>query len=462
LLLQGVATESQTEPLLRAAGVLSVYQRAGTLPATNTNAVPTVCPAESLPRSGPRTAAHLGVMLSGNYPDLIPVALAAMAETAQRVPEELLPAIMDLSERKQTLIAPLAAVGGAHGKWLAAQNPNWDWLNRESSLPDDVQSFWETSALAQRLGLLHQLRKTAPEKARELIASTWGEDKADLRAQFIGALRDGLTMADEPFLEGCLDDKSIVVRRAAADVLADLPDSRLCLRMEERLRSLLQLKSKGLLRRTDVLDVNLPAGADTAMQRDGIRAQASAGHAGEKASLIAQMLALVPPSSWSSAYAKSPNELLAAAEAGDWKDLLWSAWAKAAERHRDADWALALTQALPAEAALQSLLRILPEEQRDDLLCRAAKDADDVALISQISRFPGPWSLRLTQAVLKRIRKAGETERPYLSRATLAALPLLHPQAAAEVSADWPAEMSDLAAALQFKAQMLQDIRNRC
>ena len=105
---------------------------------------------------------------------------------------------------------------------------------------------------------------------------------------------------------------------------------------------------------------------------------------------------------------------------------------------RDREWALALAQALPAEPTLEQLLQVLPEPERDALLCRAAENADDSVLISQISRFPGPWSLRLTRTVL------------------------LHPEAAADISADWPPEMADLAAGIQFKHNLVRDIRNRC
>ena len=116
----------------------------------------------------------------------------------------------------------------------------------------------------------------------------------------------------------------------------------------------------------------------------------------------------------------------------------------------------------PAESGLEQLLHVLPEPERDTLLCRAAEDADDSVLTSQIARFPGPWSLRLTRTILKRIRKAGEIERTALCRVTLTALPFLDPQAAAEVSTNWPPEMSDLAAGLQFKHTLVRDIRNRC
>jgi hypothetical protein len=265
-------------------------------------------------------------------------------------------------------------------------------------------------------------------------------------------------MADEPFLEERLDDRSIAVRRAAADLLADLPESRLSLRMQARLLPLLRLESKGLLRRTEVLEVMLPEGADAAMQRDGIRPQAG-GQAGAKASLVAQMLALVPPSLWSRGFSRSPQELLAAAAASDWKEWLRTAWVKAAARHGDREWARALVQALGEQAT--PVLHLLPEQERDGFLCEAMDNVNDGLLIVQFSRFSGAWSPRLTCALLKRIRKAKDNDLRDLCRLAMAALPSLDPAAAAVVSPDWPPEMSELAAGLQFKHDLLRDIRNR-
>jgi len=458
-LLQGIAVESPAGLLLRAAGVLSVHRRTGELPARSTNAAPSLCPAESLPRSGPRVAEHLAAMVNGRYPELISIALETMAESGQRLPEELLPGFLELTERKRSLRAPLSAVAGTHGKWLAAQNPEWDWMNVEDALPDNLRSLWETGSMSQRLGLLQQLRKSDPAGAVELIVSTWDQEKAEPRAQLLGTLRTGLSMADEPFLEERLDDRSTSVRRAAADLLANLATSRLSLRMQARLLPLLRLESKGLLRRTEVLEVMLPEDADAAIQRDGIRPQAG-GQAGAKASLVAQMLALVPPSLWSQEFSRSPQELLAAAAASDWKEWLRTAWVKATARHGDREWARALVQALGEQAT--PVLQLLPEQERDAFLCDAMDNVNDGLLIVQFSRFSGAWSPRLTRALLKRIRKAKDNDLKDLCRLAMAALPSLDPEAAADISADWPPEMSDLAAGLQFKHDLVRDIRKRC
>jgi hypothetical protein len=266
-------------------------------------------------------------------------------------------------------------------------------------------------------------------------------------------------MADEPFLEERLDDRSISVRRAAADLLANLATSRLSLRMQARLLPLLRLESKGLLRHTEVLEVMLPEGADAAMQRDGIRPKAG-GQGGAKALLLAQMLALVPPSMWSREFSRSPQELLAAAAASDWKEWLRTAWIEAAARHGDREWARALVQALGERAT--PVLQLLPEQERDDFLCEALDNLNDGLLIVQFSRFSGAWSPRLTRALLKRIREARDNDLRDLCRLAMAALPSLDPEAAADISTDWPPEMSDLAAGLQFKLRLLRDIRNRC
>jgi hypothetical protein len=67
-LLQGIGVESPADLLLRAAGVLAVYRRAGEPPSKTMRATTLACPAESLPRCGPKVGEHLATMLTGSYP----------------------------------------------------------------------------------------------------------------------------------------------------------------------------------------------------------------------------------------------------------------------------------------------------------------------------------------------------------------------------------------------------------
>ena len=66
--------------------------------------------------------------------------------------------------------------------------------------------------------------------------------KEEIRASLVTALHVGLSEADEPFLEACLDDRATGVRTAARHLLAELPLSHRADRMAERVRMALVVR----------------------------------------------------------------------------------------------------------------------------------------------------------------------------------------------------------------------------
>ena len=54
-----------------------------------------------------------------------------------------------------------------------------------------MRSKWETGELPERLALIQQLRRINPDRARELVLSTWKEEPPDERAAFIQTFADG-------------------------------------------------------------------------------------------------------------------------------------------------------------------------------------------------------------------------------------------------------------------------------
>ena len=108
----------------------------------------------------------------------------------------------------------------------------------------------------------------------------------------------GLSMDDEPFLESALDDKHAEVRRAAAELLSRLAESRLCQRMIARVGPLVQFSEhKGKLQ----IDMTLPDQYTKDMARDGVEKKVQG--MGERNGWLYQMIAdrpavLLVPSHW--------------------------------------------------------------------------------------------------------------------------------------------------------------------
>ena len=104
-------------------------------------------------------------------------------------------------------------------------------------------SLWQLGKSAERLALLISVRRREPARARALIESTWLNDGANDRQRFLEVLRENASMADEPFLESALDDRSKLVRRQAADVLAVVSGSRLRQRMSEAAKAIVSVRA---------------------------------------------------------------------------------------------------------------------------------------------------------------------------------------------------------------------------
>jgi hypothetical protein len=429
-------------------------------------------------------------MLSGQYDEMLAEWLAAAGAGGWRVPEEVLPDLLELGRGNPTLRAAIGPVLGERGRWLAAQNPDWAYVGAVEAVEAalDIDTLWVTNVRGMRLSLLGQLRAADPDGARERVASTWGEESAADRASFLAAFRTGLSMNDEPFLEAALDDRRKEVRQEAADLLARLPDSRLVARMIERVRPLLQytpaqrtglvLKRKHRAR----LDVMLPDACDKAMARDGVEAKPPTSLLGEKAWWLRQMLGAVPLRVWTEAWGATPDDLVAAAMDSDWKEVLIPGWALAAERQGTADWAVPLLLARPErmeEFGLSGLVDLLSPTTREELILRLLEGElkpsygnHPVLFFLRHSRHP--WSAALTRRVLA-LAWERSVERmvndDYFGHSLRAELPEfarnMDPVVAVTVTRDWPLEGSnnywarqanEFVALVQFRYDMLKDL----
>ncbi|HET9224837.1 MAG TPA: DUF5691 domain-containing protein, partial [Roseiflexaceae bacterium] len=410
--------------LLAAAGMVALYRQSGRLPASLTAPGVPVCPPDERRACGPRATQRLATLLDGNQRALLPEWLTALDAASRRVADAMLPDLLELGRRQSGLREAILPVLGRRGRWLAAQNPDWSYASAEvrglraesdpetlSPQASALRPEWETGSPAVRLALLREVRGAAPALARELVAATWASEKADDRAAFVEVYTIGLSVDDEPFLESALDDRSKEVRRAAAGLLARLPNSRLAARMLERVEPLLAWVAGEKPRLLGLragqparIEVTLPAICDKAMIRDGVEPKPPADRKGlgEKAWWLFQMLSAVPPASWSRKWSVAPADLLVAAAAGEWNELLLDGWAAATLTFNDTAWAESLLRVQPRHA---ELLGALPVERQEALLlqilradCTPLHQHPVLGLLQQTRHI---WSAELTRAVLR-------------------------------------------------------------
>ncbi len=298
-------------------------------------------PAEPRARIGLECPAAAATRLHGLLADG-PSAAARLAEwctfaaaRGMRAPDWLLPA---LAARRDTL--PDAIDG------IAA--PELAWLGRargDSGEGAEQPADWTDGTVAERRAAFTAWRARDPEAARLALEPVFRKEKADLREALVGALETGLSEADEPFLEACLDDRGGGVRMAAQRLLPHLPAARYAARMARRARAALAIESRGGFPEgtTHILVVTLPE-ASPDLARDGVTADAWQNWSGgARATLLRAILECAPPS----AFCDHPPELwIGLALQNDWAKPILDGLHAMVRRTRDPAWALALADVL--------------------------------------------------------------------------------------------------------------------
>jgi len=382
-LLAGDDADPAERRLLRRAGVLGVYRRAGALPATAlAQRTGAPAPPETRPACS-RAAAHdaADILADGLLGAALPEWLALVAERGLVAPPPLLPGLLDAAGGRDDLVAPVLAVLGERGRWLGAHRADWQWA------ASDAAARWPTTAGAVRRRLLLAARAEDPAGGRALLESTWEEESARDREQYVALLAAGLSAADEPLLERALADRSKGVRVAAAAVLAALPSSRFAARMAERLRALVRCERRAL-------EVALPK-PDDELAAAGIGDGPPPG-VGAGAWRLEQLVAAAPLSFWEQACGRPPERIVGLDVAGNLRAAVHGGWARAAVRQGSRPWATALLAAGETDPALRVEL----------LRAAGGAAAEDAALAPGAGAFiphvPPPWSPDFTVAAFDR------------------------------------------------------------
>ncbi len=322
-----VFAETQNETpesgLWEGIAALDLWSRAGAQALAITGKPADMAADEKLKACPQQAETKLTLLLQGTYPELRLEWLSLASQHGCHLPYKFLPAMLELVRTQPAFKPHVAAVMGERGKWLARQNPAWNWHAGSDTTED---SLWETGTLEQRMEVLRSSRSKDPELGRSMLQQVWNNEPPEHRIRLIQCLKENLSVADQEFLERALDDKRKEVRTTAQALLLSLPDSLLELRMRTRLDTLLSIRPD-IIGDTELL-VSLPVERDKAMQRDGIGSTSHYG-IGEKAGWLLDMLAAVSPLYWSEKWQLGPAQLFALAAKSDYQQVLLTGWATA-------------------------------------------------------------------------------------------------------------------------------------
>ncbi len=429
------------------------YEQAGAKPVAAPRLLPQATP-DPRPRCSPVAAAHLRVLLEDRQ-ELLKEWFSLADEAGQRPPEELAPALLDAASATPSLRTAVRHACGELAEWLAPFRTEWSWVTATG--PEE--SIWDTGSLDERLAYLARLRLAEPARAIDLLRSCWTAEPADTRRQFVEVLATGRSLADEEFLESVLDDRSAAVRRAASEHLSSLAGSKLIERMKTRLDGRIRISRTGLLLRKTALEVEPIDSLDAAMMRDGIDKEAPQGSGlGDRAWWTTQAIAAIPPDYWCEQFHLTAAELFEAAHNGQWQELLLEGWRTAAVRHRTLPWLQALADDSETVPGVSSILRAMPDAERERAMLRLLRGNADQWLPTVADCCPHAWSIAFTEAVVeivsKRAAQEGAPQFRYMLRMLLRAAGRL-----ANPLARWPEE-SDVFAEFTDVVGFRREMRN--
>lgn len=394
--------------LLSAASVVVLYRGAGIAPQADTQPLPEACDEDEMIRGSLASGQHLELMLDGEFTEVLPEWLAAMKKAGKRVPEEHLPALLDYGRMEPSSRGLIVAVLGRRGAWLAAQNPDWLYAVRR-----EEKDLWETGSREERLLLLEHLRSVEPDRARDLLATTWPQESAKDRVAFLEKFVAGVSSSDESFLNEALHDRSVEVRRGARGLLAGLPNSEFSQRLKV-LANVLSFK-KPMIGKARV-EVALPEDPIAWLKANDIEIDSPPRNAaksmGAKGWALKELISLIPITHWSEIWKKSPIEIIRAGEESEWRESIALGFVLATRRDRDPDWIEALIKFMSNDEKFPQMIELaayLPAARLEALilysLASESVEVRDVYAFRLLWVHRSSWSDQLSRDVINSVKK---------------------------------------------------------
>jgi Family of unknown function (DUF5691) len=410
-------TQSATQQILSAAGLIAAYQAVGNSPTAATSPLLAPAAADDLPCCLSLTVRHLSAILNeSRYEPILPELLQLLAQTGQTIPPDFLPLVLDRGKRDRNLRDLILPILGTRGQWLVRQNSDWEYaLGGAIASLDlaELPEIWATGTRSERLAALTQWRQIQPAEARQAVAASWKQDKADDRQAWLEVLQTNLSLEDEEFLEVALFDRSEQVRLQSADLLNCLP-SQYRQRLTKLASQCLSIEVKG---KSCKIQLNLPKVGDREWQTAGVNDKSVGITNIRNLNLtleewqVLQVLIAADLDLWQG----DLDRLLDAAAKHDRSLLILTGWAKAACYQQRQNWIEALlTRSYSSleDYHIRLLLKALPENNQEftaqffTQLLTADNFSDNIhRTLSAMIEFSRNWSVQISSLVVQQFHK---------------------------------------------------------
>lgn len=387
------------QQLLSGAAVLDALRRTAAPLATYTGPVPEPEAADSSLRCPPEAVKCLLAILRERHEGALPEFLALLCQQGHPLPYMALPALFDRAQRTPALWATLGPAMGSRGQWLLAQNSQWG-----GTPPAVNEAQWHTGTAAERCAYLRAERRRDTGAGLGLLAHVWPQEPYEDRLALLAVLEEGLSLADEAFLESCLDERRKELRQAAARLLAMLPASALSGRLWGYAEACMTFDGKS------GWAFRAPAELLEAQQRDALASwkKGAAQTLGQQ--WLLSILAYIPPARWAERTGMDAAALLPLlrAEADVGQALAMAAlrfddeaWVEAllrwyAHKREEAMWKTTLGGELLRRAPAGAVAQLVSQQLAE---CREILGPDSMGY-HLLCQTPHPWPDELARAVI--------------------------------------------------------------
>ena len=233
----GIISSSSEQGLLQALAIVHKQHEAGFKPQVTDYKI-SPAPPETRASMNMKSTGVLNKLVGTGNLYLIAELLQLAIHYNQRLSEYLLTDLMVLGTEKKMLFPFVQQLLGERGKWLAGLNPEWSIYQATGQEETD----WELASKEERQQLIGRLRASDPALAIELLTSTWPEEPAKDKADYLQLLHRGISGKDEPFLIQCTEERGKYVRQEALNLLARIAESGYSAELRQALINNLQVK----------------------------------------------------------------------------------------------------------------------------------------------------------------------------------------------------------------------------
>ncbi len=314
--LEKYAADSPEASFLMAASLVYAYETAGEMPQKLVVPITQkIAPADTRKQCPEAILAYFNEKNNDYQTHLMVFALNKCLQNNWSLSPNGLISLLNIGKNKNLPLdikQKIAQVLGEQGAWLAAFNPEWNYLTATETSEDN----WNEGNSEQRLAAFTAMRQENPAAALALLETDWSQCAARERKSFLEAIKINLNSSDEPFLEGVYNDilkqkdsdKGIKseLKKQVVDLLLTLPNSKKQVEIFEKMTSYFSQSTFKLpAENDDFFNAKIMSGA--------------LGHAKTNPTFdwysdaeywFQDLLSLLPPQKWSVFLAKNAEQTL--------------------------------------------------------------------------------------------------------------------------------------------------------